>query len=112
MPWAPRKQLGGGAGGGEGVVHSAGLRAALWARGLRSRAGRARSAPAANVSPGDAAAGGERGAAAAATVRTAVSEKTRVSDPALNKEGTASSVRPARGLAGPRRPGGCRGRAP
>lgn len=103
MPWAPRKQLGGGAGGGEGVVHSAGLRAALWARPR---------AQAANVSPGDAAAGGERGAAAAATVRTAVSEKTRVSDPALNKEGTASSVRPARGLAGPRRPGGCRGRAP
>lgn len=59
-------------------MHSAGLRAAVWARGLRSRAGQARSAPAANVSPGDAAAGGERGAAA--TVRTAVSEKTRVSD--------------------------------
>lgn len=90
-------------------MHSAGLRAALWARGLRSRAGRARSAPAANVSPGDAVAGGERGAAA--TVRTAVSEKTRVSA-ALGKEPTASRVRPARGLAGRRRPGGCRGRAP
>lgn len=68
---------------------SLGLRAALWARGLRSRAGRARSAPVANVSAGDAAAGGERGAAvAAAGVRTAVSEKTRVSDAALRKERT------------------------
>lgn len=108
-PRAPLKQLGGGArrrrrprpgcrspGGPQGGT-----------LGLRSRAGRTRSTPAANVSPGDAATGGERGAAA--TVRTADSERTRVSESALGRERAAPS---GAGGAGPRRPGGCRGRGP
>lgn len=73
------------------------------------------------MSPGDAAAGGERGAAAAATAgttaRTAVFVRTRISDAALARQGTGGPLGCGRlgawrGLAGPGRPGGRRGRGP
>lgn len=74
-PGAP--QGSGRRGGGEGVVHPAGLRAALWACAV-GRAGLDPRRPRTCL-PGDAATGGERGAAA---VRTAVSERARVTDAA------------------------------